>query len=93
MKSMMIAGLALALGSVAFAADKPVEQSKPVQLAYDIAHYWVYCIDEKTSVEQWDLEQMKVRRGSDVCMLHEDTSVSGAQEWMDKNFPSGTCTC
>ena len=92
MKSIMFAVSALALTGLAFAgADAP--QSKPVQLAYDIAHYWVYCINEKTSVEQWDLQQMKDRSGSDVCMQHEDTSVSGAQDWMAKNFPSGTCSC
>lgn len=27
----------------------------------------------------WDLEQMKVRRGRDVCLLYEDTSSSGAR--------------
>lgn len=93
MKTMMFAGLALAFASVAFAADRPAEQSRPILLAQDVAHYWVYCIDGSTSVEQWDLEQMKVRRGSNVCQLHEDTSVSGAQDWMAKNFPSGTCSC
>lgn len=89
----MLAVSALALAATAFAADTAALQSKPVQIAEDIAHYWVYCIDDKTSVEQWDLEQMKTRRGSDVCQLHEDTSVSGATDWMNKNFPSGTCSC
>jgi hypothetical protein len=59
----------------------------------EIQHYWVYCIDDKTSVEQWDLEQMKVRRGSNVCLLYTDTSVSGAQKWMDMNFPTHECYC
>lgn len=59
----------------------------------EIAHYWVYCINDKTSVEQWDLEQMKVRHGSNVCLLYTDTSVSGAQNWMDKNFPTHECYC
>jgi len=61
--------------------------------AQEIQKYWVYCIDGKTSVEMWDLEQMKVRRGSNVCQLYEDTSVSGATDWMNDNFPSGTCRC
>ena len=42
-----------------------------VQLAYDVEKYWVFCINEKTSVEMWDLEQMHVRYGSDVCQLYE----------------------
>ena len=83
---------ALALSGVALAA--PREQSHaPVQLAYDVQKYYVYCIGDETSVEQWDLEQMKVRRGSDVCLLYENTSMSSAQEWMDKNFPTHECFC
>lgn len=61
--------------------------------AQDIEHYWVYCINDETSVEMWDLEQMKVRRGRDVCQLYQDTSSSGAHEWMDKNFPTHKCWC
>lgn len=61
--------------------------------AQEISKYRVYCIDDKTSVEMWDLEQMKVRRGRDVCLLYEGTSSSGARDWMDRNFPTGTCYC
>lgn len=91
MKSIILAASALALMATAGAAEQ--QSSKPIQLAQEVAKYWVYCIDDKTSVEQWDLEQMKARRGSDVCQLYEDTSVSGATDWMNKNFPSGTCSC
>ena len=61
--------------------------------AQEISKYRVYCIDDKTSVEMWDLEQMKVRRGRDVCLLYEDTSSSGARDCMDRNFPTGKCYC
>ena len=61
--------------------------------AQEISKYRVYCINDTTSVEMWDLEQMKVRRGRDVCLLYEDTSSSGARDWMDKNFPTGKCYC
>jgi hypothetical protein len=64
-----------------------------VEMAYEVSKYYVYCIEDETSVEQWDLEQMKVRRGSDVCLLYTDTSVSSAQSWMDKNFPTHECYC
>jgi len=61
--------------------------------AQEISKYRVYCIGDQTSVEMWDLEQMKVRRGRDVCLLYEDTSSSGARDWMEKNFPTGKCYC
>ena len=35
----------------------------------------------------------KVRRGRDVCLLYEDTSSSGARDWMERNFPTGKCYC
>lgn len=61
--------------------------------AQEISKYRVYCIGEETSVEMWDLAQMKVRRGRDVCLLYEDTSSSGARDWMDRNFPTHKCYC
>lgn len=79
--------LALAATSAA-APDRP-----HTRLALEAQKYWVYCIDDKVSVEMWDLAQMKVRRGSDVCQLHESTSMSGAMSWMEKNFPTKTCSC
>ena len=74
-------------------AQKPVDTGKQSRVAEEIAHYWVYCIGTEVSVEMWDLEQMKVRRGSDVCQLHQSTSMSGAMEWMEKNFPTKKCSC
>jgi len=61
--------------------------------AREISKYRVYCINDTVSVEMWDLEQMKVRRGRDVCLLYEDTSSSGARDWMERNFPTGKCYC
>lgn len=61
--------------------------------AQEIEKYRVYCINDETSVEMWDLAQMKVRRGRDVCLLYEDTTSSGAHEWMDRNFPTHKCYC
>jgi hypothetical protein len=84
-----LAGLAYAASAV---AAEPL-QSKPLQVAQNVEKYYVYCIEDETSVEMWDLEQMKVRRGSDVCLLYENTSMSSAQEWMDKNFPTHECFC
>lgn len=97
---MIIAAVGIAIASYLWGgAGAPVaEQQKmqvreDVQLAYDVAKYWVYCIDDEISVEMWDLEQMKVRRGEDVCQLYENTSMSSAQDWAKKNFPDGKCFC
>lgn len=81
-----IAALLLGIG-----AQEPAPPG--VTAVQDVQKYWVYCIDDRTSVEQWDLEQMKVRRGSDVCQLHENSSASGATDWMNRNFPDGNCSC
>lgn len=86
--------LAAGLSMVAvLSGSGAAETSRPIQLAQEVSKYYVYCIEDTTSVEQWDLEQMQVRRGSDVCLLYTDTSVSGAQDWMDKNFPTKACHC
>jgi hypothetical protein len=91
MKIMIAAVFAAAALAPAMAAEG--NASRPVQLALEAQKYYVYCIGDETSVEQWDLEQMKVRRGSDVCLLYENTSASSAQTWMDKNFPTHECYC
>ncbi|MBX7249645.1 MAG: hypothetical protein K1X35_11465 [Caulobacteraceae bacterium] len=76
--------IAIAAASLGLAASAQAQQ---------IEKYRVYCIGEETSVEMWDLEQMKVRRGRDVCLLYEDTTSSGARDWMDRNFPTHKCYC
>jgi hypothetical protein len=86
-----VTALSLLVGSVP--ATTVLDTPKQSRVAEDIEHYWVYCIGAEVSVEMWDLEQMKVRRGSDVCQLHQSTSMSGAMEWMEKNFPTHKCSC
>lgn len=61
--------------------------------AQQVARYGVYCIDNRPSVEQWDLQQMQVRRGSNVCQFASFTSVSDGQSFIQRNFPNGTCSC
>jgi hypothetical protein len=55
-------------------------------LAQEVERYTVYCADERIEVSFWDLEQMKVRRGSDVCQFASYTSYSDALEFAEKNF-------
>ena len=86
---MLAAGISMV---AALGGSGAAEMSTPIQIA-QVSQYYVYCIGDTTSVEQWDLEQMKVRRGSDVCLLHTDTSASGAQDGMEKNFPTKACHC
>ena len=54
--------------------------------AYEVDHYTVYCADDRIEVSMWDLAQMKVRRGSDVCQFASYTSYSSALTFADKNF-------
>lgn len=63
--------------------------------AYEVEHYNVYCADDRIEVSFWDLEQMKVRRGSDVCQMASYTSYSSALNFATKNFggEGSPCTC
>jgi hypothetical protein len=54
--------------------------------AQEVERYTVYCADDRIEVSFWDLEQMKVRRGSDVCQFASYTSYSDALEFAEKNF-------
>ncbi|UJW85290.1 hypothetical protein [Devosia sp. SL43] len=54
--------------------------------AYEVQRYTVYCADDRIEVSMWDLEQMKVRRGSDICQFASYTSYSSALTFADRNF-------
>src|SRR4051812_37638985 len=63
--------------------------------ALDVEHYAVYCADDRIEISFWDLEQMKVRRGSDVCQFARYTSSSDAARFAQKNFggEGQPCSC
>lgn len=63
--------------------------------AYEVSKYYVMCINSRITVEQFDLAQMKVRHGSNVCQFSEFTSVSSAESFAEKNFggKGKSCTC
>lgn len=63
--------------------------------AYEVEHYNVYCADDRIEVSFWDLEQMMVRRGSDVCQFASYTSYSSALTFAQKNFggEGSRCSC
>ena len=54
--------------------------------AYEVEHYNVYCADDRIEISFWDIEQMKVRRGFDVCQFMSYTSYSDAMRFAEKNF-------
>jgi hypothetical protein len=64
-------------------------------LAQDVEHYTVYCADDRIEISFWDLAQMKVRRGSDVCQFASYTSSSSASDFARKNFggEGQPCSC
>ncbi|WP_442577464.1 hypothetical protein ACSBOB_17950 [Mesorhizobium sp. ASY16-5R] len=66
----------------------------PVQ-ALEPERYTVYCADDRIEISFWDLEQMKVRRGLDVCQFASYTSYSDALNFARKNFggEGESCSC
>lgn len=81
-----VAGIAAVIAMSAKAEDKPT---------YEVQRYTVYCADDRIEVSMWDLEQMKVRRGSDVCQFQSYTSYSDALTFAKKNFggEGASCSC
>ena len=79
------------------ALSVPAAVSLPTQpaVAYEVEHYTVYCADERIEISFWDLEQMKVRRGSNVCQFQSYTSYSSALNFAQKNFggEGADCSC
>lgn len=69
--------------------------SPPIAFAQDIEKYTVYCADDRIEISFWDLAQMKVRRGSDVCQFASYTSSSSASDFAEKNFggEGQPCSC
>lgn len=67
----------------------------PPAHAYEVERYHVYCADDRIEVSFWDLEQMMVRRGSDVCQFASYTSYSSALDFARKNFggEGSSCSC
>ena len=64
-------------------------------VAQEVEHYTVYCADNRIEISFWDLAQMKVRRGSDVCQFASYTSSSSASDFARKNFggEGQPCSC
>lgn len=87
----VLLGLA-AVGAVSFALISARAEDKPT---YEVQRYTVYCADDRIEVSMWDLEQMKVRRGSDVCQFQSYTSYSDALTFAQKNFggEGKACSC
>ena len=53
----------------------------------------VYCADRRIEIATWDLAQMQVRRGSNVCALSSFTSSSSAASFASKNFGGAGKAC
>jgi len=77
------------------ALSVPAAVSLPSQpaVAYEVEHYNVYCADDRIEVSFWDLAQMKVGRGSEVCQFASYTSYSDALTFAQKNFGGEGSTC
>jgi hypothetical protein len=63
--------------------------------ALESEKYTVYCANDHIEVSFWDLDQMQVRNGSDVCQFQSYTSYSSALNFAQKNFggEGASCSC
>ena len=80
--------LALSVLSIS-AVSIPLEKARALEPEkYAVA-------DDRIEDSFWDLEQMKVRRGFDVCQFMSYTSYSDAIRFADKNFggEGSDCSC
>ena len=59
------------------------------------AEYGVFCINNRVTTEQWDLAQMRVRHGSNVCQFGSFGFSSDADAFAQKNFAGkgAACSC
>ena len=59
------------------------------------AAYYVYCANGPIEVTLSDPNQMRIARGSGVCMLGQFGFLSGAQDFARRNFggEGRPCTC
>jgi hypothetical protein len=65
------------------------------QAAAETSHYYVYCANGRIEVESRNPEQMRIARGSGVCMLGQFNYLSDAQSFAQRNFggPGRSCSC
>jgi hypothetical protein len=79
-----------AAGAAAMAVSGVVWAQSPT-----VERYTVYCADNRIEISFWDIEQMKVRRGSNVCQFASYTSYSSALDFAKKNFggEGNSCSC
>ena len=80
---------------VAAAALATVLLSGPHQAAAATSHYYVYCANGRIEVSHSDPNQMRIARGSGVCMLGQFNYLSDAQSFAQRNFGGAgrSCSC
>jgi hypothetical protein len=80
---------------VAAAALAAVLLSGPHQAAAATSHYYVYCANGRIEVSHSDPNQMRIARGSGVCMLGQFNYLSDAQSFAQRNFGGAgrSCSC
>jgi len=88
----MLRALATAIAVLIVPAFPP-PAGGPTPARADTERYTAYCADERIEISFWDVEQMKVRRGSDVCVLASYTSYSSALDFVAKNFGDEGVAC
>lgn len=61
----------------------------------ETSHYYVYCANGRIEVDGRSPEQMRLARGSDVCVFGTFGFLSSAQDFARQNFggEGRPCTC
>ena len=88
MRTRHIVMLALSVLAIP-AVSMPVQKAR----ALEPERYTVYCANDHIEVSFWDLEQMKVRNGSNVCQFQSYTSYRSALNFAQKNFGGEGASC
>jgi len=80
-------GLAAGLGLAATLLVQPA--------AAKTSQYYVYCANGRIEVSHSDPNQMRIARGSGVCMLAQFGFLSAAQDFARRNFGGAgrSCSC
>jgi hypothetical protein len=63
--------------------------------AQSTSSYYVYCANNRIEVDSRDPDQMRIARGSGVCMLGRFGFRMDAESFARNNFggPGGRCSC
>jgi hypothetical protein len=69
--------------------------SSPPPAGAQQAHAFVYCVNGRIEVDSRNPDQMRIARGSGICLLGQFGFMSDAQSFAQRNFGGAgrPCSC